>query len=314
MKVAIYNLEPKFKNIALEKVKKYHLALGDEVYEYIEIEDELYDKIYCSSIFTFTPKEDLPIDDRWVCGGTGFDLTIKLPPEIDNIRIQNNVGFTMRGCPNNCKFCVVPRKEGKPCVYADIYDIWDGKKKLITLYDNNILSMPKHFEKVAEQLLKHDLIVDWNQGLDARLLTNDKAKILAQLSHKEYKFAFDSMKLKDLVLDRIELLKKYNIERCTWLVLVGFDTTVEEDFERLNLLRDNNQNVSVMRYRKVTEDMPKSKCQGVEKQRYTRMARWGSQHNIFQGMTYKQFEQQEYGKKIKPVTAITTGDLFKMAL
>jgi len=135
MKIAIFNLEP-YTNIAIEKIIEYYRMRGDEVYHYLPINDHLYDWIYCSSIFTFSDKSY--VTDKMICGGTGFDLTTILPPEIEAMKPKINIGFTTRGCIRNCPFCVVPQKEGKIKIIGDIYDFWDGKNEWITILDNNI--------------------------------------------------------------------------------------------------------------------------------------------------------------------------------
>ncbi len=85
----------KNQNYALEKVMEYHRSQKDKIIPWTPIEHELYewDNIYCSKIFTFTDTSYLPIDDKWICGGTGFDVKSKLPTEIDSIRPKVNFGF-----------------------------------------------------------------------------------------------------------------------------------------------------------------------------------------------------------------------------
>jgi hypothetical protein len=119
--------------MALDKWAVYHTRLGDQVETHMPL-DKSYDKIICSSIFSFTDKSELLIDDRWECGGTGFDLYKKLPDEVENIILRNNYGFTQRGCDRGCSFCVVKKKEGCAHPVGDIYDIWDWKSEGITLF------------------------------------------------------------------------------------------------------------------------------------------------------------------------------------
>ena len=89
MKVGLQNLEPKYKNLAIEKIRKYYSAKGDEVEDYFALEH--YDQVYASSIFTFTDKSKVP--EGAVCGGSGFDLRsggvyypTYLPPEIEAVK------------------------------------------------------------------------------------------------------------------------------------------------------------------------------------------------------------------------------------
>ena len=152
---------------------------------------------------------------------------------------------------------------------------WDGNAKEIVLMDNNILALPEHFALICKQAREHRIKVDFNQGLDHRLLTPEIADLLASISHKEYHFAFDNIAYLPTVEHAIGILKTVGINRAIWYVLVGFDSTYEEDLQRLDYLRNNNQNAYVQRYSR--ED------------KYIPLARWANQHHIFQCMTWEQF-------------------------
>lgn len=285
MNIGLLNLEPKYKNLALEKIRLYHQAKGDYVEDYFAL--TRYDKVYCSSIFDFTKKTIVP--KGAICGGTGFDLTTVLPPEIEEICPHLNFGFTTRGCPNNCKFCVVPRKEGKPYVVASLKDLWNGiKRRLITLFDNNILALPKHFFSICEESQICEVKLDFNQGLDHRRLTPDIIEMLIAISHSEYRFAFDSPAYYKSVDKAISMLQNAGINRCVWYVLVGFDTTFQEDLDRVNFLRDRGQQAYIQRYRYRARDF-----------RHIALAQWVNQHHIFYGMTWEQFLDTEHSRKRK---------------
>lgn len=271
MRIGLLNLEPKYKNLALEKIRLYYQTQGDEVEDYFAL--EVYDKVYCSSIFTFTPKHIVP--QGAICGGSGFDLTTTLPPEIDSVKPHLNFGFTSRGCIRHCPFCIVPAKEGYVKVAGDLYDLWDGKAKLITLFDNNILALHEHFMMICSQAINEGIKLDFNQGLDHRLLYSENVKRLKEISHKEYHFAFDHPSYVKGVERAIGLLQSVGINRSIWYVLVGFNTTFQEDLDRLNFLRDNHQNAFVQRYKRA--------------RKLTALARWANQHHIFQGMTWEQY-------------------------
>jgi len=282
MRIGLLNLEPHYTNIALEKLRKYHLGQGCIVEDCSPIESNGFDIVYCSSIFDFTSKKYITPD--FIRGGTGFNLTTTLPQEIDNITLQINRGFTTRGCIRNCKFCVVPQKEGGIRAVGDLLEIWDTKAKEVVLYDNNILAMPEHFAYICSQARENKICIDFNQGLDHRLLTQEVVDILKSISHHEYRFAFDHPSLVKTVDRAIGLLQANGINRCSWYVLVGFDTTLDEDLFRLNYLRDRNQIAFVQRYRKdgVKVDIKKQR-------QLTALARWANQHHIYRGMTWEQF-------------------------
>ena len=284
MKIGLLNLEPKYTNLALEKIRLYHQGLGDKTEDYIPLAYCTYDKIYCSSIFTFTPKNNLP--PNAICGGSGFDLTTNLPQEIDSIKPHLNFGYTLRGCCNKCKFCIVWIKEPELKRDSTILDLWDGKSKLITLLDNNALADLEWFIYNCELARKNKITLDWNQGLDHRKLTQNIVDIIKITPHKELRFAFDNPAYINTVENAIKLLKENSINRCSWYVIVGFDTTFEEDLFRLNYLRNNNQNVYVQRYNKEHLD-----------KKYIALARWANQHHIFKGMTWQEFLNHPQNKQ-----------------
>ena len=272
--VALLNLEPKYRNLALEKIRLYHALQGDVVEDYMPLRYSQYDTIYCSSIFTFTPKCNLP--PNAICGGTGFDLTTTLPSEIEAMEPRLNFGFTTRGCIRRCKFCVVPIKEGPIQIIARLLHLWDRRPRAkITLLDNNILAAPGHFEQVCQDARNNELKLDFNQGLDHRLLNQQIVDLLKSIRHDDYRFAFDHPAYLPSVERAIDLLQANGINRALWYVLVGFDTTFEQDLSRLNYLRSRNQNAYVQRYRKSKEYIP--------------LARWANQHHIFHRMTWEQF-------------------------
>ncbi len=281
--IAIWNLEPKYTNIALEKIRMYYQQRGESVVDYFPLEHHLYDKIYCSSLFDYTDKRQIP--DNVICGGTGFDLITILPPEIEAIKPKLNMGFTTRGCIRKCKFCVVPEKEGWIRETGDIYDFWDGHSKKIVILDNNILAVKDHFKKICRQIKKEKLLVDFNQGLDHRLLNNNIADILKSLRYREYRFSFDSMKYENSVRKTIDILHKYEIKWSMWYVLVGYDTYFDEDLYRLELLKSHNQIAYVQRYNGKTNTF------------YTELAGWVNKPQLFKKYTFNEFLQARGSKK-----------------
>ena len=105
-----------FPNYALMKISAYHKSLGDVVEWWIPNGE--YDRVYSSKVFSFTPENpDLPSDT--IKGGTGYGLFSDLPPKIDEMfpdyslypACDYAIGYITRGCPNHCRWCVVPRKK-----------------------------------------------------------------------------------------------------------------------------------------------------------------------------------------------------------
>lgn len=285
MNILIIDIDSKITNYALAKVAKYHSDKGDAVTWNMPLMRYDADKIYVSCVFT----KNKYLCKEWVgdaiIGGSGYDLSVKLPDEIESIKPRINMGFTTRGCIRNCSFCIVPEKEGRVHVVGDLLDLWDGKTKDITLMDNNVLALPEHFKMVCQQARDNKLRLDFNQGLDHRLLSDDLCGELASISHKEYKFSFDHPSMYDSVDRAIRMLHKQGIKRSTWYVLVGYDTTYDEDIARLEHLKTNGQRVFVQRY---------ETC--YHKKEYIQMARWANQHHMFNKMTFDKFLSTVQGR------------------
>ena len=274
MNIGLLNLEPKYKNLALEKIRIYHQAKGNCVEDYFGLNH--YDEVYCSSIFTFTKKHIIP--ERALCGGSGFNLITNLSPEVEEIKPHLNFGFTTRGCIRHCPFCIVPEKEGKVRVVGDLLDLWDGKLKDIVVMDNNILSIPSQFYKVCQQAIDNKIRLDFNQGLDHRLITPQIAQMMAKTSHIEYRLAFDHTSYLPTVEKAIILLREAGIQRANWYVLVGYNTTPKEDLWRLNYLRGMGQRAFVQRYETHYSEPF-----------YQALSEWTNQHRFFATKTFEQF-------------------------
>jgi hypothetical protein len=260
MKILIMNIDSVIPNIALEKIKLYHKTRGDEVWEDFPLMQAVADKIYVSCVFDWNKQymiDGNPLvfnNDKVLIGGSGWDINVKLPEEIEEMKPKINYGFTTRGCIRHCKFCIVPQKEGMIRATGDIYDLWDRKSKVVVLLDNNILALPEHFFKIASQLKNEKLRVDFNQGCDHRLLTPEIAKELMSLKYKfELKFAFDHISSKATVKRAFELLYSAGMkeDKTRWLCYVGPDDTFDSIYERLLILKEHHQLAFVMRDRRV---------------------------------------------------------------
>lgn len=126
---------------------------------------------------------------------------------------DGSIIFTSRGCTNNCGFCMVPKLEGnlrnitnKPSDY-----VRDNHSKIV-IWDNNFLAQPNWYEK-AMDLKNTGKWIDFNQGLDARLLTDEKAEMLASMKIKDYRFAYDGDYQKKSAKNAIDLLSSYGVNK-----------------------------------------------------------------------------------------------------
>jgi hypothetical protein len=159
-------------------------------------------------------------------------------------RHNPNATFTTRGCPNKCAFCIVPKIEPQ---YKELDDF--PIRPIVC--DNNILaSSDKHFDMACEKLsdLKD---VDFNQGLDARLLTKDRAKKIANLNKKTVRLAFDSISYEKHLIKAIHILKDAGIKHITVYVLINFKEEPEDALYRLEKVRELGGVPFPMRYQPV---------------------------------------------------------------
>jgi len=282
MKILIINIDSSIPNFALAKIEKYHRESGDQV-EYDPMFRDWAEKIYVSCIFTFNRHKlsEWELDPKATIGGSGYSLNVKLPAEIEKVKPKINLGFTSRGCIRNCSFCIVPQKEGTVKAVGDIYDLWDAESREITLLDNNILALPEHFFMICEQLRKENLKVDFNQGLDVRLLTNEIAKELKSIKHKEYRFSFDNINLRNHVENGIELLKRNGINRAHWYVYAepgGFESAME----RLLILKRHGQRTFLMRDSKIHNS--------ADEEKFIKLAFWSNSHAVFASKDFFDFQ------------------------
>lgn len=284
MKILLLNIDSKLPNIALKKIEMFHQQRGDEVIWDLWLALGQVEQAYASCIFSKN-KWQLEIakwtwENHIIAGGTGYDCTIKLPFEIDAMKPKINYGFTTRGCIRNCPFCLVPKAEGYIRAIGDIYDLWDCHSKSITLLDNNILALPDHFKMICEQLIRENLSVDFNQGLDIRLVTPEVCEQLQKLNLKsELRFAFDFPELEGIIRGKVALIREYKIRKHPFFyVLVGFNTTFDQDIHRLEVLRELDCRAYVMRH----ENTPKER-------KYLRLAQWANQFWTFAKYDFYEF-------------------------
>jgi len=259
LKICLVDADSKIPNLALMKIAAYHWGIGDSVKFYNPGVDKP-DLIYSSKIFKSSPDYAFyPADVPLILGGTSYDIKAELPavveaqcPDYTLYRCDYALGFTSRGCSRNCAFCLVPEKEGLIRPVGDIYDFWRCQKEIMLL-DNNLTADPEHFELICGQLAKEQIKTDFCQGLDIRFMTADMAKMLSKVKvWKQFRFAWDDIKDEDAVTRGIDILVKNGVARWKQMfyVLIGFNTTEEEDLYRIEKLRSLKVDPFVMPYDK----------------------------------------------------------------
>ena len=267
-----------YPNLPLMKISAWHKAKGDHVEWYQPMFSGHMDKVYMSKVFSFTPDYEYYIDaDVIEKGGTGYCIeTINgkeiyhkennkdLPYEIEHIYPDYSLypeqtkdtayGFLTRGCPRGCSFCIVKDKEGL-CSHkvADLSEFWNGQK-YIELLDPNILAC-KEWEDLLQQLIDSKATINFNQGLDIRMMTDRKAEMLSQIPIKAIHFAWDRFEDKDLIQPKFEIFRqksKVNPHNLQVYTLVGDRErkVTDNDLYRIYWLKEHGYAPYVMIYEK----------------------------------------------------------------
>lgn len=289
-----------FPSLPLMKLSAWHKQQGDTVEWYEPLmhgfPNPPFDKVYMSKVFSFTQDYQYFVNANEVIkGGSGYCISlvdgkevfdkskdIELPYEVEHIYPDYSIygitdtayGFLTRGCPRGCDFCHVKVKEGL-CSrkVADLSEFWNGQKNIV-LCDPNILAC-KDWKTLLQQLVDSKAWIDINQGLDIRLMTEEKAELIKQMKIKELHFAWDRYEDKDIIIPKLKLFKEItqiDIRKLIVFVLCNFDTTIEQDLERIYVLRDLGYWAYVMLYDK--EHIPKNS-------KLRKMARWVNMRSVF---------------------------------
>jgi hypothetical protein len=264
MKIGLIDVDGhNFPNLALMKLSAWHKSQGDTVEWCFPLDH--YDIVYQSKVFDDTYSPDIewtPMADKVIKGGTGYGLDNKLPDVIEHIYPDYSLypeltkdkayGFLTRGCPRGCKFCIVAGKEGRRSIkVADLSEFWRGQKNIVLL-DPNILACRQHPD-LLQQLVDSKACVDFTQGLDIRLTTEQNVALLNQVKIKEIHFAWDNAK-DDLkpYFERYKALAKHKPHGHygTVYCLTNFGSTMEENLYRIYTLRDLGYDPYVMVYDK----------------------------------------------------------------
>lgn len=297
MKIGLIDVDGKLPNLALMKISRYYKQRGDEV-EFCNF-FEHYDIVYKSKIFTFTPDIDYYVNaDKVESGGTGYDLHKTLPEEIDrlqpdyslypNIDKKTAYGFLTRGCSNKCPWCVVPVKEGKIRPYMDVDEIAIEGRTHLVLMDNNILACDYGLRQI-EKIVERGYRVDFNQALDARLVTEDIAKMLAKVKWlSQIRFGCDTPKQVGecgKAMANIDNFRGRNSEYLLYTMIYG---EMEECLSRLSFFR-NNKHVRVVAQPFRDFNNPRQVIPQWQKD----MAHWANRHQLYKSCEFKDFEPRK---------------------
>lgn len=302
-------------NLALMKISGYYKEQGHDVKLIYKSYDELYDydKIFLARVFTFTnvPEWVLKIKNIKI-GGTGFyedggnDLDYEIEHHKPDYSLYNeyvedqlkngkkrssledyidySIGFSTRGCFRRCKFCV-NKKYKNVFKHSPIEEFLDENRPYLYLWDDNFLAYPG-WEFILDDIEKTGKPFQFRQGLDLRLMDEDKARRLNNTNyHGDFIFAFDHLKDKDEIIDKIQLWKRYSNKICKLYVLCGFESQDEKDiertFERISILMKYGCLPYIMRH----EKYKKSKY----KHMYIELARWCNQPQFYKKKSFREF-------------------------
>lgn len=234
-----------FPNLALMKISAWHKAHGDSVEWWIPT--MRYDRVYSSKIFDFTPNNPYLPDDA-LRGGTGYrdiPMNQELAPEIDAMypdysiypECDYAIGYLTRGCPNHCRWCVVPKKEGQIKPYRRWQGIVRHDTDKLVLMDNNILAC-EHGIRQLDSLIGSGYRIDLNQGMDARLVTDDIADILSRLKWIRFiRFSCDQKSQIEPIRRTIELLGKYGVKPYRIFIYVLVTADIDDAATRVEALK-----------------------------------------------------------------------------
>lgn len=305
MNIGLLAVDSNYPNLALMKISSYHKGKGDIVEWYNPFDK--YDIVYMSKIFSFTPDYgQYMTNTTQICkGGTGYDIYSTLSEEIDLIKPDYSIypsighktayGFLTRGCPNKCKWCIVPKKEGVIKPYMDVEEIAiDGRNELI-LMDNNILASDHGIEQI-EKIIKMNegrkkkIKVDFNQGLDARLVTDEIAKILSRLKWiQQIRFGCDTPKQIEECEKACAMIDKHGYKGEYFFYCILLDD-FDESFSRVNHWKKKGSSRYLPHCQPFRDIANRSQ---IIPQWQKDMARWTDRKHLFRTCEFEDFEPRK---------------------
>lgn len=286
-RIGLWNLESRIINTAEMRVSRWHKQQGDEVEKYQAWKGwRHYDRVYVFSLFDFTSKDNIP--PNAICGGTGFDIFGRLPPEIEasdyDWSLYPKCDYSLIWFSTGCiyprekhPYCVVVDKEG--CIKPVEPKNLNPKGTWIKVMDNNFFGSSKWKRAIRR-------LNDWGQpcdfqGVDARLLGVEQCTALMTLRHKkQIKVAWDDPN-ENMLRHFKRVIKYIQPWKLMSYVLIGFGTAEKEDIMRVEALRKLGIDPFVMPYDKLD----------TYQQAY---ARYVNHKAIFKAHTWREY-QIEYG-------------------
>lgn len=254
MNVNLYTDAPKH-NLALMKLSAWHKQHGDEVtlnmpimpcdYSYASI---LFEKNrgmfnaneYGGPAYVF-PEEEI---------GKVLDLDIEcIHPDYDLFPVYYSIGFTFRPCFRKCPFCKVWKMQQPDTEHHSIWEFHDTRFTKICLLNNNTF-FDKQWKETFEEIWDANLSVIDENGYDLRLIDEEKAEAL-----KKTKFIGQRHYAWDRIEDESAILRGLKIApKGTVYVIIGYDTTQEQDIYRVQKIVDHGFDPYIMPFHQSREE------------------------------------------------------------
>lgn len=270
MKILLIQFDGKFPNLALMRISTHHKDRGDDVVlRHIGNIDSLaalplaeFDKVYGSLIFEWNrhvAERLLALRPDAILGGSGWDqvsnsgelVSIMARKSVSTVSrvedhgiltqekdyslypaFQHSIGFTQRGCRMACGFCKVPVIEGKIRPDETIASIWrgEGYPKNLILWDNDTFGA-EDWRNTFKAIIDGGYRVSFNQGVNARLMNEENAEMLAatpcyadDFKVRRYYTAWDNRNDEEILFRGLRNLTKYGVKPDNIMVymLIGY--------------------------------------------------------------------------------------------
>ena len=302
-KVFTFSKDPVF--LKNQKIDKKKIVTGGTGY-YAEEEDfEKFSSLRDKDMKKLELDPNLP----------GFKMTCQMPDytlydnyianEINNGKspqqfkdYQNySIGFLTRGCIRKCPFCV-NRNISSVYNYSNLSNFVDNSRPMIYLWDDNFFAS-KSWKPLLQELQSTKKPFQFRQGLDIRLLNEEKANLLSKSRyHGDFIFAFDQLKDKEIICKKLKIWKQHSKKTTKLYLFCGYEISDDQSllddvlniFERIEVLMKYGCLGYIMRH----ENHKKHPLNNI----YVQIARWGNQPQFYKKMSFKEFiDRNQYWTK-----------------
>ncbi len=321
----------RFPNLASMKLAGYHKERGDDVElvtDYSPLFDTggrlLYDRVFISKVFTDTPVPEKLLSLPAVrYGGTGFfyanappldeavehhipdyhlydgwveeQLKVGVKRQALSYFLDYSIGFTTRGCIRGCSFCV-NQNYRKASLHSQLGEFLDTTRPYICLLDDNVLACAE-WRAVFDDLRASGKPFQYKQGLDERLLTDEKCDVLFSSKWRgDFIFAFDRLSDLPLIESKLQIIRRFTSVIPKFYVFTGYDHSTPDgkpgsvDFWQSDLRDLYTRIALLMSYRCIPYVMrfagyAASPYASV----YIQIARWSNQPALVKKKTFVEF-------------------------